>query len=55
MSYSDAKSEPKIIGTDDLPPDAENTVESLRSLGYNLNQAISDIVDNSIDAKAKPS
>lgn len=45
--------ESKIIGSDDLPPDAGNTIESLRSIGYTLNQAISDIVDNSIDAQAK--
>ncbi len=45
--------ESKIIGSDDLPPNAGNTIESLRSIGYTLNQAISDIVDNSIDARAK--
>lgn len=34
-------------------PDPEATIESNRSLGYDLNIAISDLIDNSITAKSK--
>lgn len=34
------------------PPNAEAIVESIRSLGYDLGIAISDIIDNSITAGA---
>ena len=37
---------------DIVPPDAAALVESLRAYGYTLNTAISDLIDNSISAKA---
>ena len=33
-------------------PNPEATIESIRSLGYDLNIAIADLVDNSIDSNA---
>lgn len=36
-----------------LTPQADNLMESTRSIGYSLQSAIADIVDNSIAAKAK--
>jgi len=36
-----------------LPPLASSLTESIRDIGYSLNTAIADIVDNSISAKAK--
>jgi len=37
---------------DKCPPNAEAMVESIRSLGYDLGVALSDIIDNSISARA---
>ena len=37
---------------DKCPPNAEAMVESIRSLGYDLGIAISDIIDNSMSARA---
>jgi hypothetical protein len=37
---------------DIVPPDPAGTIESLSALGYTLESAISDLVDNSIDAGA---
>lgn len=34
-------------------PNAERTFDALRSIGYDLNSSIADIIDNSITAKAK--
>src|SRR5690349_24798536 len=36
----------------DLPPFAPSLVESMRAIGYSLETAIADIIDNSIAAKA---
>lgn len=36
-----------------LPPDAPTLIESTRAIGYSLQTAIADIIDNSIAAKAK--
>ena len=41
------------IEFDSVPPNPEATIESSRSLGYDLNIAIADIIDNSISAEAK--
>ena len=38
----------------DCTPDP-NLLESMRSVGYSLNTAVADIIDNSIAAHAKPS
>ena len=35
------------------PPDPEATIESIRALGYDLNIAVSDLIDNSITARSK--
>lgn len=35
-----------------VPPQASSLVASIRSMGYKLEEAVADIVDNSIDAKA---
>ena len=37
---------------DNCPPNADATIESIRSLGYDLGIAVSDIIDNSISAGA---
>lgn len=37
----------------DLPPDPSSLVESMRDIGYSLETAIADLVDNSITAGAK--
>ena len=36
-----------------LPPIASSFIQSLRSVGYSLESAIADLVDNSISAHAK--
>lgn len=37
----------------DLPPNPAGLIEGLRDTGYTFNNALADIIDNSIDAKAK--
>ena len=39
--------------SEDTPPDAKALVKSMRAFGYDLQAAISDIIDNSIFAGAK--
>ena len=39
--------------TKDLPPYAPTLIESTRAIGYSLEAAVADIIDNSIAAKAK--
>lgn len=36
-----------------LPPNAEQLINALRQIGYSLEQAISDLVDNCVNAKAR--
>mgnify|MGYP000123058276 CR=1 FL=1 len=36
----------------EVPPNAENLINSLRSMGYQLETALADVVDNSIAAKS---
>ena len=36
----------------DHPPDAPSLLESMRSIGYSLESALADIVDNSVSARA---
>ena len=36
---------------EEVPPDPVATIESLRSLGYNLDSAVADLIDNSIAAR----
>lgn len=42
-----------MSATVELAPPAGALIQSLRSIGYNFNSAVADIVDNSIDAKAR--
>ncbi len=41
-----------FVTTDEIIPDPESLLESIRSLGYSLKEAISDLIDNSISANA---
>ena len=41
-----------IIG-EDFTPDPTSLLESTRNLGYSIEEAISDLIDNSITANAK--
>lgn len=38
---------------DDIPPDASALIESMRDIGYTLESALADVIDNSITAGAK--
>ena len=40
------------VDYEEVPPDPVATIESLRSLGYSLESAVADLVDNSIAARA---
>jgi hypothetical protein len=40
------------MNTIDLPPDAPLLMESTRAIGYSIETAIADVIDNSIAAKA---
>ena len=40
------------VGADPNPPDAGGTVDALSRIGYSLEQALADIIDNSVDAGA---
>lgn len=41
------------IPVTEVVPEASSMIESFRSVGYNLETAIADIIDNSISANAK--
>jgi hypothetical protein len=41
-----------FVTTEEIIPDPESLLESIRSVGYSLKEAISDLIDNSISAKA---
>ncbi|MFC1680355.1 ATP-binding protein [Pseudomonadota bacterium] len=41
-----------VEGSDIVPPDPARLIDALRQIGYSLEQAISDLVDNSISAGA---
>ncbi len=45
--------EGKMADYEELPPNADTMVASIRAIGYNLSMAIADIIDNSISARAK--
>jgi len=38
---------------EEVPPNADTMVASIRAIGYDLPMAIADIIDNSISAEAK--
>ena len=40
------------IGTEVTPPDAGRLISALRQIGYSLEQAVSDLVDNALNANA---
>ena len=42
-----------IHSGDEIPPNAKRLIGALRQIGYSLEQAISDLIDNSINAHAK--
>ncbi|MFP7722331.1 ATP-binding protein [Lysobacter sp. A3-1-A15] len=44
---------PDSISNKRLPPDPEGTAAFMSRIGYSLEEALSDIIDNSIDAEAK--
>lgn len=44
---------PESISNKRLPPDPEGTAAFMSRIGYSLEEALSDIIDNSIDAEAK--
>jgi hypothetical protein len=41
-----------FVDYEEVPPDPVATIESLRSLGYSLESAVADLVDNSVAAQA---
>ena len=43
----------KITGRDNIPPNPERTKEAFARVGYQLGEAIADLIDNSIDAGAQ--
>ena len=43
---------PRSTGTKKLPPNAEGTRDAFARIGYSLEEAIGDLVDNSLDASA---
>lgn len=45
--------EAKIEDDLSLPPNAEQLINALRQIGYSFEQAVSDLVDNCVNAKAK--
>jgi len=42
-----------MIKSEHLPPNFGRLDKALRSIGYSFEAAVADIIDNSIDAKAK--
>ena len=41
------------VGKDKIPPDPANMITALRQIGYTIEQSLSDLIDNSINAKSK--
>jgi len=44
---------PESVSQSRMPPDPEGTAQFMSRIGYSLEEALSDIIDNSIDANAK--
>lgn len=42
----------KISGSDSIPPIPEQLVRALRAIGYSIEQAVADVIDNSVEAEA---
>lgn len=45
--------DPACVRTREVPPHASMLIESMRDIGYSLETALADIIDNSITAKAR--
>ena len=43
----------KTVATQEIPPDPANMITALRQIGYTLEQSLSDLIDNSINAHAR--
>lgn len=43
----------KIVGSDTIEPNSGKLIHALRSIGYSFDQAVADIIDNSIEARAQ--
>ena len=41
-----------VVGTDTVAPDPSRLIDALRQIGYSLEQALSDLIDNAISADA---
>ncbi len=44
---------PEVIGRATIEPDAAGVLQAISRIGYRLEEALADLIDNSIDAKAK--
>ena len=44
---------PEVIGRSTLEPDASGVLQAISRIGYQLQEALADLIDNSIDAGAK--
>ncbi len=52
-TVSDTSKNITAVATESIPPDAARLIMALRQIGYSFEQAISDLVDNSINARSK--
>lgn len=43
----------RSIGSDRIPPDLAGLIDALSRIGYSLEAAVTDVIDNAIDAEAK--
>ncbi len=53
MTDQTAHANPSLPTTENVPPDPGRMIQALRSMGYTFEQAVADLVDNSLAAKAK--
>src|SRR4051812_8698421 len=44
---------PQVSGTTEVLPDPEGLVNAISRIGYSTSEALADLIDNSIDAKAQ--
>src|SRR4029077_11877793 len=52
MRVAGKGSELRVSGKEVIPPDATMLIRALRQIGYSFEQAIADLVDNSVSAGA---
>src|SRR5688572_28417515 len=43
----------RTVRSEEIPPDAKGSADFLGRLGYKIGEALADLVDNSLDEKAK--